>query len=495
MNMRITNFGGGHTGWPHGPWQRQRRPPPGEPEKGHAAGRPAETGEAGPHRSEQYRAVIGGMNQAIQGSERAIAILQCARDGLGAVAEELERLRGLIAAGPAPPADCADRVAGALERIDALATGTRFGEQRLLDGSLAGSGEARGPGLQFLGASPEARSSPPEGYAVGIGRAPARPGLTGEVPLAKVLRRGAVDLRLAAAGREARYRAEPGEDAALALAGLRRAVSGAGLPLEVELDAEGRLRVRHLRYGSGHRFVADSVPPGVLSRRDGTAREAAHGRDVAGTLHGEPARGEGERLTGEAGNRFTAGLTVAYTGPDPSGPTDGDEGGPAAPPEAEVGRVTLVQRGLTFRFGAAEGDTVTLQLPSVRPTDLGADAGAAGHGGSLAAVGRLDPARRADAEAALAVVERATTEVYVQRRSVERLLYERLLPGLQALRVQTANLTASRQAIPDPGHAVALARRLTDWMLHESGTAAQAQAHPVPGAVLKLISGRSMGRA
>lgn len=78
-----------------------------------------------------------------------------------------------------------------------------------------------------------------------------------------------------------------------------------------------RLVIEAKRYGAGGAFtVVSSLPAGIDTTGIGTTGQstAVTGKDVAGTINGEPATGAGQYLTGNSGNAKTNGLQILYTG-------------------------------------------------------------------------------------------------------------------------------------------------------------------------------------
>ncbi len=84
----------------------------------------------------------------------------------------------------------------------------------------------------------------------------------------------------------------------------------------VASDDSGVLKIESKRWGSAGRFtVTSNLPEGPDNSGIGTAGGVtSEGLDVAGTIHGEPATGNGQFLLGNSGNANTDGLQIQYTG-------------------------------------------------------------------------------------------------------------------------------------------------------------------------------------
>ena len=519
MSIVIGNLGRDLTGWQYALDKRPRKPPE-ETAPNDRQGSPRDSATLDPYRSEQQRAVVGGLDRAIQASEQAISIVTSAQSGLVRISKFLTDLSQAVRMSLDGPGKdngkFRQEVPRLLREIDRTVDDTRFGDIGLLDGSLMYSGEARGAGLTFVSASPNVVSSPPEGYPVAIRSPASRASLAGDQPLTRELLRRPLELTVTLSGRPVAYRYKPGVSFEDLVHGFGQHLRRQGLDLIVDGISEQRLRLTHSRWGRGHRFTAESSVPGVLSHKDGSARMAEDGRDIAGKINGEPAEGRGEYLTGVAGNRTTDGLVVAYTAvpetavPETAVPETAvpETAVPetAVPMEAspalrghphrmaagvEVGRVILVQRALTFRFGAAEHSVVSLQLGSARSDTLGS--GLANVSG-FAALGDIRVGTEQQRRDALAIVGHAMEEVGRKKETLETLLRQKLMPTLRKLSVRSENLVAEQMAIRDVDFAHEVTNYLRGRMAAAGELAARAQSQPMPGAVLKLIGGGPEGR-
>lgn len=504
MTIVITNLASGHAGR-HPAHERRYRPPPAEPGPEYTASALRDAVSVGALRSEQQRAEVGALNQALQAAETAAGLAERAASGV----EDIHRWLGVLyesvsrsledPAGEALEARTRE-IAEVLRKIDRVARGTRFGTHTLLDGGLGAEGAVTGEGLALVSTSPRARSSPPEGYPVVVHAPPGRATLRSERPLGPELLRRPLRFHIREGPRSAETETRGGETFEQVVAVLSRFIDQGGLELLVEGGADHRIVLKHVRYGPGHSFQAASSAPGILSSPDGKPVTAEDGSDIAGTLNGEPALGKGEVLIGKPDNRNTAGLAVAFTGTLPRPPpveavldgaidgvTDstGDSIGTDASEGIEVGRVMVAQSGMTYRFGPAPHQAATLYLPSLCTERLGRRVYNRSGFGALAEI-QVDSIRQG--RDALRIVERATEEVAQVREELAQLRRERIVPNLAELRVRSQNLAAGQSAIADAGFAHRLAEHVSDRLWSDGGLAARAQTNPVPGAVMKLIN-------
>jgi flagellin len=455
---------------------------------------------------EQFRAEVAAIAQAIEATETAGAIVTAAEAGLSRISEWLalieEETRQAISLAEAPggKTDWSARQRKLMEvreRIEQLVDSERFGKLRLFDGGLGCTGMAFGDGLEFVSASPRARSSPPEGFPVWISRPAQRAQAVVELPPARAGPAPPLRLSIEAGERRAVHEPAPGEPCEAIAGALQLRAQQGGLEVLVNCTPEGRLLIRHLRHGGAHGFTLRSSVPGVFSLPDGRPRLVSNGGDVGGSINGEPAFGEGQLLTGCAGNRTTDGVTVRFSGSLPSG------GGNRAPPEqvvrlglaAEpgegpeghlVGRVIVAQQPLVFRMGAAEGEAIVIRLNSMKPAHLGLGVETASGFRSLADVRLSSSGQAADAQK---VIARALDEVWSTRNDLEQLSGLMLAENLARLRLRAEQKQAFVTNIGDVGLARQVAQHLRGHMISQAHLALTAQVQPPPGAMLRLLTG------
>lgn len=504
MVLRINGLGHGPLADRRllGEQRRQRDEPTGDGAPRHEQDR-VETRHG---QSEQMRAEFAAINRAIREAEDALALIATARDGLRTVEGHLEHMAealhpwrgaptgagGERPPGGTPPPELAATLAERLAGIEEVARDTRFGSRRLLDGSLGCLGRATGDGLEFAGAGPATRSSPPQGYEVVLTAEPMRATLLGERTLTPALVAGGVRLLLREGEASARTTTRAGQSAGEVAAALQAEAVRAGLALMVEATADGRLLVQHRRFGAAYRFAAVSSEPGVLSTTQGGARIVANGRDIAGTLNGEPADGRGETLTGRAGNATTDGLCVRYTGLPFTGATGRLPHRRISVLEQRVfvGRVVVAQQALPLRLGNGAGEVTWLRLDPVQPGNLAQGVPNAGGFASLAEVRAGTPPEVRDAARLVAA---AQAEVAGQARRLAELATGPLTDLLTRLRVQAQNLAAATQDLVAPGAAVLAVQALSRHIVQEARAALSAQAHPPKGAMLELLDDAGTG--
>ncbi|MBI4081667.1 MAG: hypothetical protein HY423_03560 [Candidatus Lambdaproteobacteria bacterium] len=460
------------------------RPPPGGPE--HRAPQEHQREPSG-GANEQFRAEVAALDEALQSAEAAIGTLEAARGALGTLEPWLDALERCarppeqgagLGAAPSRPREAQ----AVLAAMDEFAREARFGELRLLDGSLSAAAAVRGPGLSLVGISERTRSSPPEGYPVVIHAEATRATLLGDLPLGGGAMAAGARLAILCEGRRVEVQALAAERPAELLARWVAALAAEGVPVSVQATPDGRLLVQHMRWGSAHGFQAESSLPGVLSDRVGRPRRVENGRDVQGTLGGETAQGRGQVLAGCVGNGRTEGLAIRCAGPAPP-PQAGARAGPLAGEPLLAGTVHVAQHGLTVRLGSPTPRVLTVRLDSARPADLARGVETAAGWGALADL-RLE--RNGDAADALRLIAHARGELRARRDWLAQVLAGPLAAHLAELRLRVGKLGAQRPA-RDAADAAALARRLRQWLPAAQGEALHAQPGMPPGSMLRLL--------
>jgi flagellin len=167
---------------------------------------------------------------------------------------------------------------------------------------------------------------------------------------------------------------------------------------------------------------------------------------------------------------------------------------------------------LTFQIGANGGQTVSVSIGDMRSVDLGATtAGAtyAGVGGttstfatahSLSDLGSTSSTTSIDvsstntanaqgdyAQQALAIVDKAISDVSTQRASLGAVQSNELQSNVTSLGTASQNISASLSTIQDTDLSSEIVDFTKNQILVQAGTSALAQANSAPQAILKLL--------
>ncbi len=443
--------------------------------------------------SEQMRGQIAGLNQAIANSELAATMVQTAEGALTEANNTLIQIRELAlhAANEGATDEKAQEadqieVAAGLESIARIASLTRFGTRPLLDGSSGISGEAQGEGLAFVAASQRTRSSSISGYPVVITEVPTHAFLKGETAVsAKNVKN--LTVSLFEGGKSVQVVAMPEDSPGSFFGRLKAAVEQAGLALDVTEMPDGTLLVQHRAYGSKATFQASSSVAGVLSKEKGALQSATPGKDIQGTLGGEQARGEGNLLSGLAGNDNTEGLVVGYNGARRKVADETADGGSRwvnQPRTGPAGVVNVANNALDFQIGPNAGQRVTVALPSVSPQFLARQVETDSGFHSLA---EINVSSGKKAQDSVKLVDAAIDELTIARGKLGAFAKNGLQSNINTLRVTVENLMAAESAIRDTDIALELTEYTKRRIMLEANAALLAQANQTPATVINLI--------
>jgi flagellin len=440
--------------------------------------------------SEQMRAQIAGINQAIDNSETAVGMIQTTEGALTEVNNLLVKIKQLAIHAANEGANDevmlqADEfeLKNALDSIDRITQNTQFGLKRLLDGSNGANGVANGAGLEFISASEQTQSSPASGYEVRVQQLPTQARVRGTTPLTQEMVNMGEEIVINEGGKTVSFITTPGDTVSQAFGKLKNEIGKLGLDIVAEIEIEGTgedeqgfITLTHTKYGKEHDFSVSSSSAGVLSAEAGRIDSAGGGRDIQGTIGGEVAVGRGQLLTGAAGTNVE-GITVRYTG---NVITEKD----ASEDAESAGRVNVTQNSLVFQVGGNAGQTVKVSLTSTNTRTLGR--GIANESGfrSLRDISVLNVQNANDTQA---LVEKAINDLGTTRAGLGAFQKNTLESNLQQLRITAENLTSAESTIRDLDMASEVAEFTRNKIMLEAATAMLAQANTVPNTVVTLL--------
>ena len=434
--------------------------------------------------SEQMRAQIAGLNQAIDNSETAVGMVQTTEAALVEVTNLLTNLRQLAIASANEGANDENmleanqmEMENALNTIDRITRNAQFGVKKLLDGSTGANGVSIGENLEFISAAPETRASPTEGYDVRIQQLATRSLLEGSTALTQEMVDAGEEITISESGRTVSFISTPGETVEQTIGKLRTEVEKNDLDLELIVTDDNVLSLRHNRYGSEHVFSASSSTAGLLSQQSRVMEQGQIGQDIKGTLGGEIATGMGQVLTGADGTR-AQGLAVRYTG-DVVTDADAGEGAESA------GKVAVFQNSLIFQVGPNVGQTTSVSLVNTNTRVLGN--GVANESG-FKSLRDLDLRSAQGAGDSQKLVDKAINEVNVVRAALGAFQKNTLEANLRQLRINTEELTNAQSIIRDADMALEFTKFTRNQIMVQSATAMLAQANQVPRSILTLLT-------
>ncbi|MBN2171357.1 MAG: hypothetical protein JW819_08560 [Candidatus Krumholzibacteriota bacterium] len=435
--------------------------------------------------SQNLRARIVGLDQAIENSAIAAAEIQTAEGALVEIHALLRGMRELaVHAANAGANDAASLAADQAEIEDSLASirnivdQTRFGDKQLLDGSNGVRGTISGlsvspQSFRFLGATQDTAAGD---FVVDVTTAASQATVqtANSAPITGIAADETLTLAVASTGVSVEVGLAAGDDAQT----IADRINAAAAATWVRAYVVGNdLRLISEVYGSRGDFTVASDNPaadGSQSGFAGGAGDAGAGADIAGTYTwrgvARQADGEGAVLAGRAGT-VAAGLRVRYTGAIPG----------------NVGSVRISNDSLRFQVGSEANQQVTLAIDAVSPETLGVLAEEPGGGNrfaSLAEIHVLDPEAAGDA---MALIDAAIEEVSSLRGRLGAFQSQALASGLNNLGVARENLVAAESRIRDTDMAAEVAVMARHAILLQAAATMLAHAGAAPRSVLTLL--------
>lgn len=434
--------------------------------------------------SEQMRAQISSMEQAIKNSETSVSMVQTAESALSEVNNMLVSMRALsIHAANEGANDAVMLEADQLEistmvdSIDRISSTTQFGSRKLLDGSNGVSGSALGDGLEYVGAGTNTQSSDEKGFDVTIMKEASASAIMGSAALTQEKVDAGETLSVNEGGKSASYVTKSTDNVESAIRNFANEVDKAGLNLDVTFDESGIIQLKHNEKGSGYGFEVSSTTAGVLSQEASGLTSASKGADLVGTINGEATIGKGNTMTGLKGNATTDGLMVRF---------NGLSSGQKVPEGASAGVVTVAQNALTFQVGANAGQTVNIALQNMSAGQLGRGVDNESNYSNLR---NLDVRTAQGAQDSLALIDQAINEVTQSRAELGSFQKNTLETNITTLRATTENMVAAESTVRDTDMALELANYTRNSLMTQSGAAMLAQANQLPSKVFNLVDG------
>lgn len=433
--------------------------------------------------SEQMRAQLAGLNQAVDNSETAISMVQTTESALTEVTNLLTSLRKLAIHAANEGANDknmleADQLelSNALDTIDRITKNAQFGVKKLLDGSTGANGVGIGQGLEFIAAAPETKASPIEGYNIRVQKLGTRAILAGEEALTQEMVDAGEEITITEGGKTVSFVTTPGDTVGQTMGKLRNEIKENGLALDFIVGEENTITLEHQNYGSKSTFAASSTTGGLISEETRVMQSPTPGQDVVGTIGGQIALGDGQVLIGADGTSVQ-GLTVRYTGETV---TDAD----ADDDVDSAGRMAVYQNSLIFQVGPNVGQTVSVSMVNTNTRVLGR--GVANES-DFRSIRDIDIRTAAGAENAQKLVDKAINEVNVVRSQLGAFQKNTLEANLRQLRINVEELTSSESTIRDADMAKEITAFTRNSIMVQSATAMLAQANQVPQTMLSLL--------
>ena len=433
--------------------------------------------------SEQMRAQIKGLNQAVDNSQTAIGMVQTTEAALVEISNILVNTRQLAIHAANQGANDknmleADQLElnNALATIDRISSNAQFGNKKLLDGSTAANGVGIGVGLEFIAATPDTKGSPIQGYEVRVTRLGTQAHKSGTVAMTQEMVDQGEELTIVEGGKTVSLTTQKGDTVSQSIGKLSAQIKQIGLDVDLSVNKDGTLNITHNQFGSGHSFAVSSSTAGVLSSASRTMEQAMAGQDIAGTIGGQVATGQGQVLTGAQGT-MVEGLQVRYTGKV----TTPESAGADAP---IAGRVGVYQNSPVFQVGSNVGQTVAVSLVNTNTNVLGRGVE---NGSGFRSLKDVDVRTFDGAVDTQKLVDKAINEVNSTRAQLGAFQRNTLESNLRQLRINVEELTSAESTIRDADMAEEITQYTRNNIMVQAATAMLAQANQQPKAVLALL--------
>ncbi len=350
--------------------------------------------------SEKQRAQIAGLRTAIDNTEKAVAVVQTAEGALNEINSLLVKVRSLAIDSANAGVNDEDalaanqaEIANALDTINRVANNTQFGEKKLLDGSAGLSGTTTDTDVSFLKATAKTSAG---SYAVDITTAAEAANVTAGTAQGAVL---AQDETLTVNGVSITLNA--GLSQAQVIDRVNEFTGQTGVVAEDDPASAGSTRLRSTDYGAQASIqVVSNVAAAAGTSGFGITQVADTGVDVAGTIGGNAATGQGAVLSGTAGLSQGVKVSIGANSADLA-ETVGGAG------DTAQGQVTVANNALVFQIGANQGQTVSIAIDSVEAKGLGI--GVANN--QFTSLNEIDVTSASKAQDTLGVIDAAIDEI------------------------------------------------------------------------------------
>ena len=433
--------------------------------------------------SENMRAQITGLNQAIENGELASTMVQTAEGALSEVHALLNSMRELALHAANEGAVSAEDLAADQAEIDnvlntlqQIATNTQFATKKLLDGTGGTTGSVTSGTAKFVGGSALTESgeytvnvTTQAEKAIVVSTNSAAPGagvtLAADETLTIINNTSGMTLTVDLTA---------GDNAQTVVDKINAYTDITGLVASTDGDV---ITATSQDYGSAASYTisSDKALTNGTQSGFGTTGVTDAGVDVAGTLAfggtTYTATGTGAILSGRSGTP-ASGLRVFYSGATGTA----------------VAKVQVSNQSLTFQVGGNAGQTANVSLADMTTRRLGrgldSDFGGTNQFQNLSQVNVLTADKATDA---ISIIDRAIADVNGVRGELGAFQSNTLESSLNNLRVAQENLVAAESVIRDTDMAAEVASFTRSQILVQTASAMLSQANAVPNLVLQLI--------
>ncbi len=443
--------------------------------------------------SEEQRAQIAGLNQAIENTEKAVSLVQTAEGALNEINSLLVKVRSLALDSANAGVNDADALAAnqaeidnALSTIDRIANNTQFGTKKLLDGSAGFNAISTNDNITNLNAAATTLNGQYSVTTTQNGQKGQVSVATNEAPVThldnsnNLGQNETVTINSQAIILSAGMTNTQVRDAINAYNG----VTG----VDASLDNDGKLVLTAQDYGSDFTVVSDVddivANTGNTGLGTTTSDTSAGGNHVS--LQGQNLQLDvtdpdsnvvsydvaGNSITSNTG--ATAGLAFSVA------PSAGNSAITSALTAASI---VVSDDSLTFQIGGNYGQTATLEISKVSSDALGQSQ----VNNQFASLAEIDVTTTSGSQDALAVIDQAIDDVTNLRGSLGAFQQNTLESTANNMRTTLENTVAAESVIRDTDFAAETAEFTKQQALVQVGASLLATANQSANLVLSLL--------
>ncbi len=417
--------------------------------------------------SEKQRAQIAGLKQAVDNTEKAVALVQTAEGALNEINSLLVKVRSLALDSANSGVNDDDALAAnqaeidnALDTINRIANNTQFGTKKLLDGSAGLSVTTTDSDVTYISSTSQTTGG---SYAVAITTAAERANVqngtaqTGNLAANETLTINGVAVTLNA-----------GLSQAQVISRINEFTGQTGVVAE---DNGGNTRLYTQQFGSAASIsVQSDVAAAATSSGFGTTAVTDSGVNVAGTIGGAAATGVGNVLTSSTGP--ATGLKVQIANATTIASATGAQG-----------NANVTDQALVFQIGANQNQTARVAIARVNPTSLGV--GVAGN--QFTNLNEISVTNASSAQDAIGVIDAAVDQITNIRGELGAFQGNTLESTANNLRTTLENTINAESVIRDTDFAEEIANFTKQQVLVQAGTSVLSNANQTSQLVLSLL--------
>ncbi len=419
--------------------------------------------------SEKQRAQIAGLKQAIDNSDKAVAMVQTAEGSLNEINSLLVKIRSLAIDSANTGVNDTDalaanqaEIANALDTINRIANNTQFGTKKLIDGSGGVNGTGNDPDVSVLKATTDTAAGT---YAVVVTTVGERATLTAGTSQSSAL---AADETLTVNG--VAIQLESGMTQAEVVGRINDFSAQTGATADI---ASGATRIYSNAFGSEAAVsVVSNVAAAATSSGFGTTTVNDTGVNVVGTIGGTSFTGKGNVLTATSGTASGLAIQFGASGTNAALTVTGAQGD-----------VTVVDNSLVFQIGANANQTAKVAIGKMNIDALGVGVS----GNQFSSLKEIDITSASKAQDALGVIDSAIDDVTNLRGTLGAFQQNTLEATSSNLQVTLENTVYAESVIRDTDFAEEIANLTKNQVLVQAGTSVLKTANQQPQLVLSLL--------